>query len=125
MLVVPDNLLRILPATGSLEGSTAIATCRVPGCAAGRVRGQLGFCAVCALRYEAARSLRGGMAETLCTKLAALGDPHYAVFGACRKDFGEHVLAHLEELSAIDLHVPVAAIEDLVAELDARARQAG
>jgi len=67
---------------------------------------------------------RGGLVEALCTGLAALGDPLYAAFGARRGEFGAHVLAHLEELNAIDLHVPAAAVEDFVAELDARAQDA-
>ncbi|MDQ3630037.1 MAG: hypothetical protein M3417_01915 [Actinomycetota bacterium] len=64
------------------------------------------------------------MVEALCTALAALGDPLYAVFGARRNDLGAHVLAHLEELNAIEVHVPATAVEDFVAELDARVQEA-
>ncbi|CAA9518810.1 MAG: hypothetical protein AVDCRST_MAG53-3161 [uncultured Solirubrobacteraceae bacterium] len=64
------------------------------------------------------------MVELLCAALAALGDPLYTAFGARRKELGAHVLAHLEELNAIEVYVPAAAVEDFVAELDARAQEA-
>ncbi len=60
----------------------------------------------------------------LCAALAALGDPLYTALGARRKELGAHVLAHLEELNAIEVYVPAAAVEDFVAELDARAQEA-
>lgn len=123
MLPVPDNLLRLLPDLGSSERDAGLVACRVPGCA-GRAQGRLGFCAECERRYEAVTVLRSRLVEALCAKLASLGDPLYAVFGTRRKELGAHVLAHLEELNAMDLHVPASAVEDLVAELDARAQDA-
>jgi len=123
VLVVPDDVLRLLPDTGSYERDAGAVACRVPGCA-GRAQGRLGFCAVCERRYEAITLLRGQLVEALCAKLATLGDPLYAAFGTRRKELGAHVLAHLEELNAIDLRVPASAVEDLVAELDARAHEA-
>lgn len=67
--------------------------------------------------------LRSRLVEALCAKLASLGDPLYVAFGTRRKELGAHVLAHLEELDTIALRVPASAVEDLVAELDARARE--
>lgn len=119
---MPDNVLFLLPDAGSSAPGGSIPACRVPGCAV-RAQGHLGFCAVCERRYEAVTARRGRLIDALCTELAALGDPLYVAFGARHADFGAHVLAHLEELDAIDLHVPAAAVEDFVAELDARAQE--
>jgi len=121
--LVPGNALHLLPDPGSSECDAGVAACRVPGCA-GRAQGRLGFCSICERRYEAVTARRGRLVEALCRRLAAIGDPLYAAFGTRRKELGAHVLAHLEELNAIDLHVPASAVEDFVAELDARAQQA-
>ncbi|MEJ7894463.1 MAG: hypothetical protein WKF94_17670 [Solirubrobacteraceae bacterium] len=88
-----------------------------------RAQGRLGFCAVCQGRYEAIAARRGQLVEALCTKLVALGDPRFLAFGGRWRDLGSHVLAHLEELDTMELHVPAAAVEDFVAELDARRRR--
>lgn len=95
--------------------------CRVRDCT-GAARSRLGFCAVCQLRYDAVAVRRGRFIEALCAKLGAIGDPRFAAFGSRGQELGAHVLAHLEEMNAIDLHVPGAAVCDLVDELDARAR---
>lgn len=120
--MVPDDVLRLLPDCGEPKLERAGSSCRASGCAAS-AQGGLGFCSVCERRYDAVTARRGRLIEALCTRLAALGDPLYAAFGTRPEDFGAHVLAHLEELEAIDLHVPAAAIEDFVAELDARRRR--
>ncbi len=118
---MPDLPLRLL-LDDRHEPSPVLAACRVAGCA-GPTHGELGFCAVCQLRYEAITARRGRLVEALCARLGAIGDPLFAVFGGQRGEFGAHVLAHLEELNAIDLHVPAAAVEDFVDELDDRARE--
>lgn len=118
---MPDRDLRLLPSLGASQSDRPAPACRVPGCAVA-AQGELGFCAVCECRYEAVTARRGRMVEALCRRLAALGDPLYAAFGSRRKELGAHVLAHLEELNAVDLHVPPAAVEDFVAELDTRAQ---
>lgn len=120
---MPANALHLLPEEGPAECNSRASACRVPGCAA-EALGRLRFCVVCERSYEAVTAHRGGLVEALCAALAALGDPLYAAFGARRKELGAHVLAHLEELDTIDVHVPAAAVEDFVAELDARAREA-
>lgn len=121
-----ERVLHLLP--GDPEGPTTTtpppAACRRSGCTAS-AEGPLGFCAACQRRYDHATARRGWLVEALCTRLAQIGDPLFAAFGARRADFGAHVLAHLEELDAIELRVPETAVEDFVAELDSRAREAG
>ncbi len=116
------DVLRLLPDDEGYARDAGAPACRVPGCAVGAQR-QLGSCAVCERRYQAVKMLRGGVVEALCTKLAAVGDPLHAAFGGRRTEFGARVLAHFEGFNAIDLHVPAAAVEDFVAELDARAQE--
>ena len=117
---MPQNPLRLLPDLPPGSDASPRA-CRVAGCSAS-AQGRLGFCAVCERRYEAVAARRSLLVDALCQRLAAMGDPLFAVFGSRRRDFGAHVLAHLEEMNAIDLHVPAAAVQDFVAELDAAAR---
>ena len=119
-----DRVLRLVSRDDPLPSAGVAAACRVAGCALA-AGGQLGFCATCERRYRAGTARRGRLAEALGAHLAALGNPLAIVFGARRRDFGAHVLAHLEELDGTDLHVPAAAVDDYLAELDARAWEAG
>ena len=119
---MPDPVLRLLP-DDALDDRGGPTACRVPGCAS-LARGRLGFCRSCDRRYHYAVVRRGRLVDALCARLRTVGDPVFAAFGGQRHDLGAHVLAHLEELDALNVHVPDGAIEDYVAELDSRLREA-
>lgn len=121
MQVVRNPHLHLLPSTGDQGPASDPPGCRVAGCTAAATA-RLGFCAACALRYDAIALRRGRLVEGLCARLGSIGDPLYAAFGSRRRELGAHVLAHLEEMNAIDLHVPRAAVADLIGEIDAHAR---
>jgi len=110
-LLTEGDALRLGPIAPTLP------LCRRPGCAADAGAG-LGFCSSCRDRYDLNAARRWRLTDVVCARLAASGNPLFAVFGNRARPFGAHVLAHLEESDARRVHVPEAAVRDYVDELD-------
>ncbi len=121
--VVSPGHLHLIALDEDVASTRAAPPCRRPGCESAALD-KLGFCAACRASYNFESARRRRFVDAVVDRLVTAGDPLFAIFGSLRpRRFGAHVLAHLEDLDARDLHVPASAVNDYLAELDEAARE--
>ena len=101
--------------------ASAEAPCRTVGCSSSAAD-RLGFCPFCRGTYDDRAARRWWFVESVAARLLARGDPLFTAFGGRSGAFGAHVAGHLEVLRGGRLHVPRAAVEDYIAEIDEQVR---